>query len=61
MAEVAYAGWLQPLFHHWLRLQGPAQARGIRLNNLGWFDFKSAWLEPAWPTDLQAQSDPLND
>lgn len=46
MAEVIGAGWLQPLFHHWLRLQGPAQARGIRLNNLGWFDFKSAWLAP---------------
>ena len=46
MAEVVGGGWLQPLFHHWLRLQGPAQARGIRLNNLGWFDFKSAWLAP---------------
>jgi SgrR family transcriptional regulator len=46
MEQVVAAGWLQPLFHHWLRLQGPAQARGIRLNNLGWFDFKSAWLTP---------------
>ena len=44
--QVISLGWLQPLFHHWLRLQGPAQARGIRLNNLGWFDFKSAWLTP---------------
>ena len=46
MGQVITLGWLQPLFHHWLRLQGPAQARGIRLNNLGWFDFKSAWLTP---------------
>ena len=46
MGQVIALGWLQPLFHHWLRLQGPAQARGIRLNNLGWFDFKSAWLTP---------------
>ena len=44
--QIVDSGWLQPLFHHWLRLQGPAQARGIRLNNLGWFDFKSAWLAP---------------
>ena len=48
--QVIRDGWLQPLFHHWLRLQGPAQARGIRLNNLGWFDFKSAWLAPEVPT-----------
>ncbi|MGL4753208.1 MAG: HTH-type transcriptional regulator SgrR [Aeromonadaceae bacterium] len=46
MKAVMVLGWLQPLFHHWLRLQGPAQARGVRLNNLGWFDFKSVWLKP---------------
>ncbi|MFC3912273.1 HTH-type transcriptional regulator SgrR [Pseudaeromonas sharmana] len=46
MQEVMTLGWLQPLFHHWLRLQGTAQARGMRLNNLGWFDFKSVWLKP---------------
>ena len=40
-------GWLQPLFHHWLRLQRPLGAQGVRLNALGWFDFKSAWLAPA--------------
>ncbi|PKE32818.1 SgrR family transcriptional regulator [Rahnella sp. AA] len=39
-------GWLQPLFHHWMRLKGPEQAQGIHLNNLGWFDFKSTWMEP---------------
>ncbi|WP_442980198.1 hypothetical protein, partial [Salmonella enterica] len=21
-------------------------ARGIHLNNLGWFDFRSTWIEP---------------
>ena len=40
------SGWLQPLFHHWMRLKGPEQAKGIHLNNLGWFDFKSTWIEP---------------
>lgn len=44
--QVVRSGWLQPLFHHWMRLKGPAQAQGIHLNNLGWFDFKSTWLEP---------------
>nr|WP_321239953.1 SgrR family transcriptional regulator [uncultured Tolumonas sp.] len=42
--KVVTSGWVQPLFHHWLHLQGPEHAKGIRLNNLGWFDFKSAWL-----------------
>ncbi len=42
--EVITSGWVQPLFHHWLHLQGPEHVKGIRLNNLGWFDFKSAWL-----------------
>ena len=40
------SGWLQPLFHHWMRLKGPEQAKGIHLNNLGWFDFQSTWIEP---------------
>ncbi|MFT4271991.1 MAG: HTH-type transcriptional regulator SgrR [Pantoea sp.] len=39
-------GWLQPLFHHWMRLQGPEQAQGMHFNNLGWFDFTSTWIEP---------------
>ena len=39
-------GWLQPLFHHWMRLKGPEQAQGIHLNNLGWFDFKTTWMKP---------------
>jgi len=39
-------GWLQPLFHHWMRLKGPDSAQGIALNNLGWFDFSSSWLVP---------------
>jgi len=37
---------LHPLFHHWLQLQGQHQMRGIRMNSLGWFDFKSAWFAP---------------
>lgn len=44
--KVIQSGWLQPLFHHWMRLKGPEQAQGIHLNNLGWFDFQSTWLEP---------------
>ncbi|OHY45147.1 SgrR family transcriptional regulator [Enterobacter roggenkampii] len=39
-------GWLQPLFHHWMRLKGPEHAQGIHLNNLGWFNFKTTWMEP---------------
>ena len=58
--RVIRAGWLQPLFHHWLRLQGPAQARGIRLNNLDWFDFKSAWLAPEVPTRDEMKSSVSN-
>ena len=46
MRQVTQSGWLQPLFHHWMRLKGPEQAKGIRLNNLGWFDFQSTWFEP---------------
>ncbi|GAA0468729.1 MULTISPECIES: SgrR family transcriptional regulator [Tatumella] len=44
--EVIRDGWLQPLFHHWMRLKGPGQAQGIHLNNLGWFDFTRAWMVP---------------
>lgn len=44
MAQVMQAGRLQPLFHHWLELQGPPQVRGARLNDLGWFDFRRVWL-----------------
>ncbi|MCE0490534.1 HTH-type transcriptional regulator SgrR [Pantoea sp. Mb-10] len=38
--------YLHPLFHHWLLLQGQRSMRGVRLNTLGWFDFKSAWFAP---------------
>ena len=37
---------LHPLFHHWLQLQGQRSMRGVRMNSLGWFDFKSAWFAP---------------
>ncbi|WP_338561033.1 HTH-type transcriptional regulator SgrR [Erwinia sp. E_sp_B04_7] len=37
---------LHPLFHHWLLLEGQRSMRGIRMNTLGWFDFKSAWFLP---------------
>jgi SgrR family transcriptional regulator len=45
-AEIVQRGWLLPLFHHWFRLQGSSRMQGVRLNSLGWFDFKSAWLVP---------------
>lgn len=35
-----------PLLHHWLLLQGQRSMRGVRMNTLGWFDFKSAWFAP---------------
>ena len=35
---------LHPLFHHWLQLHGQRSMRGVRMNTLGWFDFKSAGL-----------------
>ena len=38
--------YLHPLFHHWLRLEGERSMRGVRMNTLGWFDFKSAWFTP---------------
>lgn len=44
--EVIAGGWLQPLFHHWMRLKAPEHAQGAHLNNLGWFDFQTTWLEP---------------
>lgn len=37
---------LHPLFHHWLQLEGQRSMRGVRMNTLGWFDFKSAWFAP---------------
>lgn len=37
---------LQPLFHHWMQLKTPEHAQGAHLNNLGWFDFQTTWLEP---------------
>lgn len=44
--QVVNSGWLQPLFHHWMRLKGPDQAQNFHLNNLGWFDFSTSWIEP---------------
>ncbi|MGE4799114.1 SgrR family transcriptional regulator [Yersinia hibernica] len=44
--EVISGGWLQPLFHHWMRLKAPEHTQGAHLNNLGWFDFQTTWLEP---------------
>ncbi|WOZ76792.1 MULTISPECIES: HTH-type transcriptional regulator SgrR [Kosakonia] len=38
-----------PLIHHWLRIQGQRTMRGLRMNTLGWFDFKSAWFAPPDP------------
>lgn len=38
-----------PLIHHWLILQGQRTMRGLRMNTLGWFDFKSAWFAPPDP------------
>ncbi|MFM2484838.1 HTH-type transcriptional regulator SgrR [Celerinatantimonas yamalensis] len=46
LAKIVQSGWLQPLFHHWMKLSGPKQAHGFHLNNLGWFDFQSTWFEP---------------
>lgn len=34
------SNFLHPLFHHWL-LNGQRSMRGVRMNTLGWFDFKS--------------------
>ena len=38
-----------PLIHHWLVIQGQRSMRGVRMNTLGWFDFKSAWFAPPEP------------
>jgi len=38
--------YLHPLFHHWLQLHGQRSMRGVKMNTLGWFDFKSAWFAP---------------
>ncbi|GGY02702.1 HTH-type transcriptional regulator SgrR [Paludibacterium paludis] len=48
-AAVVRPHWLLPLFHSWLSLKGPGQIEDFRLNGLGWFDFKSAWLRPDTP------------
>ncbi|AXF77268.1 HTH-type transcriptional regulator SgrR [Erwinia tracheiphila] len=37
---------LHPLFHHWLLLEGIRTMRDVKMNTLGWFDFKSAWFAP---------------
>lgn len=37
---------IYPLFHHWLQLNKQRSMRGVRMNTLGWFDFKSAWFVP---------------
>lgn len=45
-ARVVRPRWLMPLYHSWFRLRGSPQMQGLRLNSLGWFDFKTAWLAP---------------
>ena len=56
--EMPLAAWCQqlmseqaivPLIHHWLMIQGQRSMRGLRMNTLGWFDFKSAWFAPPDP------------
>ncbi len=56
--ELNHAAWcqqllekqaIQPLIHHWLMIQGKRSMRGVRMNTLGWFDFKSAWFAPPEP------------
>ncbi len=56
--EMSLAAWCQqllatkaivPLIHHWLIIQGQRSMRGLRMNTLGWFDFKSAWFAPPDP------------
>ncbi|WP_253379453.1 HTH-type transcriptional regulator SgrR [unidentified bacterial endosymbiont] len=56
--EMHLAAWCQqllaeqaivPLIHHWLMIQGQRSMRGLRMNTLGWFDFKSAWFAPPEP------------
>lgn len=56
--EMSLPAWCQqllatkaivPLIHHWLIIQGQRSMRGLRMNTLGWFDFKSAWFAPPDP------------
>jgi SgrR family transcriptional regulator len=56
--EMSLAAWCQqllatkaivPLIHHWLIIQGQRSMRRLRMNTLGWFDFKSAWFAPPDP------------
>lgn len=56
--ELALPEWCQqrvenndilPLIHHWLRIEGQRSMRGVKMNTLGWFDFKSAWFAPPEP------------
>ncbi len=56
--ELNHAAWCKqlveqqaifPLIHHWLMIQGQRSMRGVRMNTLGWFDFKSAWFAPPEP------------
>ncbi|OHX13302.1 HTH-type transcriptional regulator SgrR [Chromobacterium sphagni] len=54
-AAVVQQHWLLPLFHNWLRLNGPGQMEDFRLNSLGWFDFKSVWLRPEGMSAAPAQ------
>ncbi|ERK12402.1 SgrR, sugar-phosphate stress, transcriptional activator of SgrS small RNA [Pantoea sp. AS-PWVM4] len=44
--QLVDSDYLHPLFHHWLLLEGQRSMRGVRMNTLGWFDFKSAWFAP---------------
>lgn len=44
--QLVNSDFVHPLFHHWLLLEGQRSMRGVRLNTLGWFDFKSAWFAP---------------
>jgi SgrR family transcriptional regulator len=44
--QLVDSDFIHPLFHHWLLLEGQRSMRGVRLNTLGWFDFKSAWFAP---------------
>jgi SgrR family transcriptional regulator len=38
---------IHPLFHNRLILEGRRSMRGVKMNALGWFDFKSAWYTPS--------------
>ncbi len=45
--QLPLAEWSRQLVeNHWLLLEGQRSMRGVRLNTLGWFDFKSAWFAP---------------